>query len=106
MAIGDQAPQRLITVVEIVLERESGRSRSVGRKGRAAPIEIVFTWRHHDNRNATTSDERKHPIGRSKIVESEGLGKEATDKASCGLKRRILQFSETVEMGLTDPKGQ
>src|SRR5690606_20079137 len=98
-------PERIVMVVEIILKRKGRRARAVGRKCRAAAIELLLGWRHDDNRDTAASEERERAIGQDEIVEAEGLREEGTDKATGRLARRILKFREGVEMRLADAEG-
>ena len=103
--IRDQAPKRVVAVVEIVLERESRGPRTVGRKRRAAPVELFVGRRHDDDGHAAAGEEGDHAIGRHEIVEAEGFREEATHEAPRRLDRRVLQLCEGIEMGLAHAEG-
>ena len=92
-------------IVEIILKREGRRARTVGRKCRAAAIELFLGRRHDDNRDTAAGEERERVIGRDEIVEAEGFREEGPDKATGRLNRGILEIREGVEMGLANAEG-
>ena len=92
-------------LVQVVLKREGGRARAVGRKGRAAPVEFFVRWWHDDDRHPFARDEGQSAIRGGEIVEAEGFLQEGANEAPGRLGRRICDLGEGIKMGLADAEG-
>ena len=104
-AVGDEAPERVVVVVEIVLQRGGRRARAVGGERRAAPVELLVRRRGDDDRHAPAGQEGDRAMGRGEVVEAERLRQEVARETPRGFERGVLQLCERVEVGLADAEG-
>ena len=100
-AVGDDAPQRLVGVVEVVLKCEGGRAGAIDGQGRAAAVQRLAR-RHHDDGNAAAGDHGERRGGRRQVVEAEGLLEEAGNETAGRVLGGRLELREGIEVRLAD----
>ena len=104
-AVGDEAPQRVVAVVEIILQRGGRRSRTVGRESLAAPVELFVGRRGDDDGHAPAGQESDRAMGGGEVVEAKGLRQEVAHEAARGFERGVRQLGEGVDVRLADAEG-
>src|SRR6056297_1439040 len=100
-AVGDNAPKRLVLVIEVVLKGERRGARPVDGQSRTATVKRLGRG-HHDERNATACDQGDGCLSSRQIIVSEGFIEEARNKAPCGILSWCLDLGEGIEVRLSD----
>jgi len=91
--------------VQVVLKCEGRRACAVGRKGRAAPVELFVRRGHNHDRHASARDEGQGVIGWFKVVKTESLLQECLDEARRRIGGGVCDLGEGVKMRLANTKG-
>ncbi len=96
-AVGHDAPQGIVTVVQVVTEREGRGARPICRERRTAAIDLLLRRDNHHGHTARRRQSNRRQRGRQVVV-AEGFLEETRDEASCRCRRWMLYLREGVKM--------
>ena len=104
-AVGHQAPEGMVMVVEPILEGKGGGAGPIRGEGGAAALQLL-PWRRHHHGNPIPGKKGHNPIGWGKIMEAEGLSQKLPDKALRGGQGRLLAPGKLIPVGLAHPESR